>query len=330
MTTTESTSTKLNVAANDFILYKTGTLTQLGKVTSVTDDNQIIVEQHDDTLQLCGDDDVITSDQIICNFYAKPMEGFVYGRMFTQAPKKISMEGHEVYLYIPKEFTEDGKQLDSTALIDQLQIAFDTIEPLKQAFCDKQYEIHIREGETHKSSFKKSKKDLDGNIALEIRYAVPETILPAMIGAFSQILWKQSARENRSDWLKAFSEDLVFERLDNSTFTEKFIQFIKEESPKDLEPEDEIICKLLVKEIKRVKCLSLKELRLLADTISEDYIVRELLPEVINSVRLKGGARINPLTSTTALKKFSSELTSLVINQRCDPHFESIIRLFFD
>ena len=111
---------------------------------------------------------------------------------------------------------------------------------------------------------------------------------------------------------------------------EKFIEFIKEESKKDLEPEDEIVCKLLVKEIKRVKCLSLKELKLLADTISEDYIIRELLPEVINSVRLKGGARINPLTSTTALKKFSSELTSHMVNQRCDPHFESILRLFFD
>lgn len=322
------TDNKLSV--DDFILYKSGNQVQLGKVVAQLEDAQVLVEQYDDTLQPIGDEDCLTHDRVVCNFFDKPMLGFVYGRNFTQAPKKSRLDGHEVFFYAPKEYTEEGKELDTTAYIDALQRAFDLIEPIRSSFCDKQYEVHIKEGETHKSSFKKSKKDFDGSIELEIKYAVPETLVNALVTSFSQQLWKTSTRESRSDFLKAFSEDLVFERLDQSTFVEKFMLFINEDAKQELEMEDEIVCKLLAKEIKRVKCLSLKELKLLSEVNGEDYIVNQLLPEVINSVRLKGGARINPLTSTTAVKKFSTELTSYIVNQRADSHFEPILQMFYD
>lgn len=323
-------SNNVALALGDFILYKQDTYNQLGKIVSPIEDSKFLVERFTDEIESTGEEDVISPDMVICNLFKKPAYGSVYGKTFSIPPKKVKMDGHQVHLYFPKDMLEAEGGVDTTAYIDALQRAFDLVEPLRSSWVEKEYEIHIREGEPHKSSFKKSKKDFDGVLNLEIKFTAPDTIINAVVTVFSQSLWKSSTKESRSDWLKAFSDDLVYEKLNNSAFTEKFLTYISEDSKVELEQEDEIICKLLAKEIKRVKCVSLKELKLLAEVNGDDYITSQLLPEVINGVRLKDSVRINPLTGVTALKKFSSELTSYLINQRADSQFEPILKMFFD
>lgn len=324
------------VTLGDFIIYKVahaegnGFTTQLGKVINILEDaesSRIQVEQYSEDLEAGGDEDIVEMDSLVCNLFSTPMIGAVYGKFIKDAPAKVNLDGHQVFIHFPKEITERVTEPYINALID----GFKSLEAFKENFCDKAYEIHIREGETHKSSYKKSKKDLDALLNLEIRFAAPETTINALTNAFSQYVWKTGSKENKSDWLRVFSDELVFEKLINTAFTEKFILFLTGEAKQDdLEPEDEIMCKVLVKEIKKVKCLSLKELRIMVEVIGEDFVINNILPEVINSVRLKNSVRITPLQGMTALKKFSSELTGFVISNRVDSSFEMPLKLFLD
>ena len=325
-------SKKLKVSIGDYLIYKTNSEIKLGRVKSLIEDSQepqIQVDVYSNELEQTGDEDVFQEDVIQCNLYDKQPLGVLYNQTFSLPPKKVRDGGNLIKFYFPKVYRDDNKT-DTQPYLEALQDGFDHIEKIKSSFCEKDYEVFVEDGEYNQSSFKKSKRDFDGELILKIHFDQPKSITNALIFAFSQSLWKTSTYESRSDWLKAFSQDLTYEKLTNSSFIENFIAFLTGEGKNDLEQEDEIVCKLIVKEVKRVKCLSLKELKILCQVNGEDYIINEVLPEVVNSVRIKNSIRINPLTGTNAVKKFGNELVNYFTTQKVDPQYEIPLKMFFD
>jgi hypothetical protein len=316
----------------DFIVYKQGLRHYCGKVTSIVDaetaDPRLVIEQYSNELETIGSEDVIELDQVTCNLYNAPTLGSLYGLQLTRPARKVKEGDNLVRFYFPKE-VQDPQSVDLTPYLQAIEEVFTILQDTKATLVDKTYDIKIEEGEAHKSTVKKA-VDFDFALNLRINFNVPETIKDAIIFALSQIIWKTSSYDNRSDWLRVFSEDLVYEQINNNTFTERFFKYIADGQKAGLEVEDEIVCKALIKEIKRIKCLSLKELKILYSVAGESYIIKELLPEVINSVRLKNSVRIHPLVGMNAVKKFSSELVHYLITKRTDPNYEPVLKLFFD
>ena len=339
---TNDLSSPIHVNLADYIIYRVGDDKYFGKAQQILPD-QIITVRYNELLERLGEEDIISQNQVICNFYAEPPQGSFLGFTFNPYVRTIRVGSHKVNMILPVGIHHnDIKNLwsaETTQLVEALVAAFEEahteVSSVKSYFDDKTFTVNITEGQFHLSSAKKGKEDFDYILNLQICYQVTASLKDAFFFAIAPLLWKISPVETKSDWLQVFATGLTYERIDNATFTDKFVEYISaDKDPKkpDMAPEDEIVCKLLIKEIKRVKCLSLKDLRILLDTVGSEYIIREILPEVVNSVRLRNSIRINPLINMNALKKFGLELRQYLSfsGKNVDPQYEQVIQLFFD
>lgn len=332
--TTEQTQRFL---INDYVIYKSNNLNkhdyQCGKIKNIIkqdEEETLIVELV--SLDFCStlEEDVIQKGQIICNLLQKPEAGVVYNKAFKNPPRVIKSSDNIIKLYIPKSILGDSNnQYDVDTLLKELDEAFAEINNVKGYFADKTYEIIVEEGDYHKSTCKKAKQDFDYTLNLKVAFLHPASIKDSLYTAIAQVIWKLNSPENKSDWIQVFTDELSYDPILSKTLADKFIAFL-EGNTKDLEREEEIVCKALCKEIKKVKCLSTAEMSLLLETRGSDYILNTLVPEVANGVKLKNNMRINPLTGVNAQKKFQLSVREYLQKQPVDSQYETVLKLFFD
>lgn len=320
---------------NDYIIFqqKDTTNQKCGRIKNVIDTDESIscvVELVDESLVSTYEEEIVRETEVLCNLYTKPKPGTLYAINLNNPPKIIRIGDNTVKFFIPERLKEENKDFDLTSLLSNLEEAFNKIESIKSILIDKTYEILVNEGEFFKSSVKKSNKDFDYLINLKIQFENSLTIGEALLYSLSQLIWKWGDIQAKSDWLQLFNQEFIYDKINSKLLNTKFIQFLTNDTVKDFSSEDLIVCKLIAKEIKKVKCLNLKELKMLLEHKGENYITDQLLPEIVNGVRLKNSILINPLVGMNALKKFSLELKQYLISNMADPNYENTLKLFFD
>ena len=321
---------------DNYIIYKHNILSdsnqfKCGKVKSIThkDGNDVVI------VDICNDDftssyeeDIIELNQIVCNLLKNPTPGTIYNRTFKEKPKIHKDGDNLIKFYIPKHLIGSP----SLKIDDLLNVLTDTLNEvfqLRSILADKTYEINIEEGDFHKSNIKKAKVNHDYILNLKIYYDTVSSIREAVLISFSQLLWKFGSIESKSDWIKLFTDDLIYDKIDTKSLGAIFIKFINGDK-KDLERDDELVSKLILKEIKRIKCLSLNDIKLLLETRGEACIIDEFLPDIINGVKIKNSIRISPLIGMTPAKKFGLELKQYLITNVALSEVERTLKLFFD
>jgi hypothetical protein len=333
--TTINNSCKYKIG--DYIFYskdlKTLSTTDfsLGRISSLILDEplRVVVDALDNDLCKTGEEDIIADQNILSNHYENPPSGNFYGKTFKSPPKIIRDGENLIKIYAPK-FILDTPDYDYTPILEALEKGFQAVYTVKSFLSDKSYNILIEEGETSKSVIKTAKDSFDYQMKLKITFTQPESASRAVVMCLAQLIWKNSSYENKNDWLQVFSEDFTYETLQSPQFVSKFFSFLKNSKDDKLSGEDTVIYKTLLKEIKKVKCLSCKELQIMLESCGEDYIQNHILPSVINGVRLKNSILVNPLTGSNPLKRFATELSTLLLMNKADSKYENCLRLFFD
>lgn len=304
----------------------------LGKVTDIRKDDSgqplFTVQLCDECQNMLDEKLNVGVEDVLCNLLAMPKAGSVYGKEISKKPYECMAGRHKVFVYIPsiKDYI-----FDPHPIVDQLDKTLEALEKAKPSMKNLVFEIHIKEGEVNKSSFRDSSKLLlDGTFNLFISFKEFGTITPALNLAFAYCVWYSCSSEAKSNWLKLFSEELFFDKLNSQDFEEKFIEFLtKRQKDLKLDAGDILLCKFLVKEIKRIKCLTFGDLKILCKFEGPGHIRQNVLPQVLNMVKLKDGVRSIPLSNINALKKFSQVVCGYLTSGNCSADYQSTIESFF-
>lgn len=291
----------------------------VGKVQAVkqgSEETSYLTAIYDSEQEPTGEEVNIAESDILCNLFNTPKAGEVYGKFILKHPENSQIQGHKVLVFLP-----DTKEpvTSTTEVTEKLLEYWDKFEePFSRIVKDKWFEVHIKEGEATKSNFsKKSKHGLDGTLTLFVSFKQLSSIEQALCVALSNYLWCNSPEELKSTWLTFFSEELSFDKLDSIDFQEKLLKFLTKKKNPNAEPGDEMLCKFVIKEIKRIKCLSLKDLKTLVKFQGESYLCNSILPEVLNMVKLKDGIRTIPLSNTNAIKRFNVDMSQYILTSNC-------------
>jgi hypothetical protein len=306
--------------------------TLLGEVTAskMLEDGEVYtVSLLDEEQEPTGEKLNVSSKDILCNLFNTPRTGEVYGKQIIKKPGVAQVDNHKVFIHLP-----DAEVPVATVseVVDKVSEYWDSLSELFQkTLKDNNFEIHVKEGDVLKSSYsKKSKKSLDGSLILMISFKDLITVKTALSIAFSTLTWVKSSDELKNEWLTFFAKEFSFDKLSSLDFEEKFIKFLLKKKDLQLNPEDQLLCKFLVKEIKKIKCLSFKDLKVLVRFEGEAFVKENVLPEVLNMVKLKGGIRSTPLSNTNAVRSFSKLLSNYVLTSNCSEDYRNTFQSFLE
>ena len=321
-----------SLSIGDYILFQyleTEYVTYLGTIESLATD-RVVVSLCDGNQNPTKESLTINVDDVLCNLFKNPYPGNVYKTEILEKPHTLSFGGNKITIYFPRNvFKEDGENSNTKEqFVDTFVDTLQQIHNLRPKLKENVFEFYVKQGKYNKSGFnKKSKLELDGTFTLLVDFNKTEQQKLALSFALSQYLWETSLDTyEKSDLIKIFSEEYKISSLEEKEYEDLLINFLTK-SKKEFKPtqEDSLLIKQVLKEVQKIKCLTSKEIRLLAKEEGSAYIRTEILPTALNVVKTKENVLIPPLKGINALKQFQMEMVSYIINNNCSNKYTRII-----